>query len=90
MDPEEKMAVKKQMSSSRILIQFLCIREMRSKARKEDIDNAKLEIEKEKTWTIVMKVLLRGFRGSSADNFEIAEDVEDVLQSEFETEVKVR
>ena len=82
--------LRKQICSSRFLVNFLCIREMRSKARREDIDDAKLELEKEDTWSRVMEVLLAGFGGSSADNFKIAEDVEDVLQREFETAVIVR
>ena len=63
---------------------------MRSRAGREDIDSEKLELEKKKTWTKVMVVLLSAFGGSSADNFKIAENVEDVLQGEFETAVKVR
>ena len=90
---EKKMALKrmrKQICSYRFLVNFLCIREMRSKARREDIDNAKLELEKEDTWSRVMEVLLSAFGGSSADNFKIAKDVEDVLQREFEIAVIVR
>ena len=63
---------------------------MRSKAKREDVDNAKLELEKEETWSRVMEVLLKAFGNHSPDNLKIAEDVEDILQREFETAVIVR
>ena len=63
---------------------------MRSKAKREDVDNAKLELEKETTWSRVMEVLLKAFGNNSPDNLKIAEDVEDILQREFETAVIVR
>ena len=74
------------------MVNFLCIREMRSKAKREDVDddNAKLELEKEKIWSRVMEVLLKAFGSHSADNLNVAEEVEDVLQREFETAVIVR
>ena len=82
--------LRKQICSSRFLINFLCIREMRSKAKREDVDNAKLELEKEETWCRVMEVLLKAFGNNSPDNLKIAGDVEDILQREFETAVIVR
>ena len=82
--------LRKQICSSRFLVNFLCIREMRSKDKREDVDNAKLELEKEEIWSRVMEVLLKAFGSHSADNLKIAEEVEDVLQREFDTAVIVR
>ena len=82
--------LRKQICSSRFLVNFLCIREMRSKAKREDVDNAKLELEKQEIWSRVMEVLLKAFGSHSPDSLKIAEEVEDVLQREFETAVVVR
>ena len=82
--------LRKQICSSRFLVNFLCIREMRSKAKREDVDNAKLELQKQEIWSRVMEVLLKAFGSHSPDSLKIAEEMEDVLQREFETAVIVR
>ena len=82
--------LRKQICSSRFLVNFLCIREIRSKDEREDVDNAKLELQKQEIWSRVMEVLLKAFGSHSPDSLKIAEEVEDVLQREFETSVIVR
>ena len=82
--------LRKQICSSRFLVNFLCIREMRSKDKREEVDNAKLELQKQEIWSRVMEVLLKAFGSHSPDSLKIAEEVEDVLQREFETSVIVR
>ena len=82
--------LRKQICSSRFLVNFLCIREIRSKDEREDVDNAKLELQKQEIWSRVMEVLLKAFGSHSPDSLKITEEVEDVLQREFETSVIVR
>ena len=83
------MSVEKQSSSANFLINFLAVREMRLK--REDVDEClKMEQDKEKTWKIVMKVLIQAFERHQIDYWKIADEVEDSLFKEFDTEVIVR
>ena len=86
------MSVEKQSSSSNFLINFLAVREMRMKqVKREDVDEClKMEQKKEKTWKKVMKVLIQAFERHQIDYWKIADEVEDFLFKEFDTEVIVR
>ena len=86
------MSVEKQLSSSNFLINFLAVREMRMKqVKREDVEEClKIEQEKEKTWKKVMKVLIQAFERHQMDYWRIADEVEDSLFKEFDTEVIVR
>ena len=86
------MSIQKQLSSSNFLINFLAVREMRMKqVKREDVEEClKIEQEKEKTWKKVMKVLLESFERHQMDYWKIADEVEDSLFKEFDTEVIVR
>ena len=86
------MSVEKHLFSSNFLINFLAVREMRMKqVKREDVDEClKMEQEKEKTWKKVMKVLIQAFERHQIDYWKIADEVEDFLFKEFDTEVIVR
>ena len=86
------MSIRKQLSSSNFLINFLAVREMRMKqVKREDVEEClKIEQEKEKTWKKVMKVLLESFERHQMDYWKIADEVEDSLFKEFDIEVVVR
>ena len=86
------MSVEKQLSSSNFLINFLAVREMRMKqVKREDVEEClKIEQEKEKTWKKVMEVLIQAFERHQTDYWRIADEVEDSLFKEFDTEVIVR
>ena len=86
------MSVEKHLFSSNFLINFLAVREMRMKqVKREDVDEClKMEQEKEKTWKKVMKVLIQAFERHQIDYWKIADEVEDSLFKEFDTEVIVR
>ena len=49
-----------------------------------------LEQEKEKTWKKVKEVLIQAFERHQIDYWKIADEVEDFLFKEFDTEVIVR
>ena len=86
------LLLEKQLSSSNFLMNFLAVREMRMKqVKREDVDEClKMEQEKEKTWKKVMKVLIQAFERHQIDYWKIADEVEDSLFKEFDTEVIVR
>ena len=59
--------------------------------KREDVEEClKIEQEKEKTWKKVMKLLIQAFERHQMDYWRIADEVEDSLFKEFDTEVIVR
>ena len=85
------MTFKTQISSSRFLINLLCVREMRNKKEFEAVEDImRLELEKEGTWSKVMKILLKVFEKHQMNHSKTALEAEDELSEEFETAVIVR
>ena len=85
------MTFKTQISSSSLLINLLCVREMRNKKEFKAVEDiVRLELEKEETWSKVMKILLTVFEKHQMNHSKIALEAEDELSKEFETAVIVR
>ena len=85
------MTFKTQISSSSLLINLLCVREMRNKKEFKAVEDImRLELEKEETWSKVMKILLTVFEKHQMNHSKIALEAEDELSKEFETAVIVR
>ena len=85
------MTFKTQISSSSFLVNFLCVRKMRNKKEFTGVkDIIKLELEKEETWSKVMKILLTVFEKHETSHLKIPLEVENELSKLFDTAVIVR
>ena len=84
-----KMTFKREISSAHFLINFLCFREMRAIVKQEAVDQVKKEAEKEWFWFKCMKLILQTFEKHPMENSNVAGELEDILQKEFDLPIIV-